>query len=647
MPPTFRSRPASSRSHGGYRRVPRAGLLIVLTGVLVLLFAAAASAATVIEGWGPASALGVAGEPVGPAPLPLPEGVSEGASAAAVGNYDEGYGNSFVLTPSGVYSAGYGWVGFEGGGSGSPVGLRLIPGTAGATAVAAGYDQAFILQADGTVLTFNGGEETPTPVAGLSDVTAIASGFGFSLALEGNGSVWTMGGTPTQIALPQKATAIAAGSGEYGAGDGLVLLEDGSVWAWGENEYGQVGNGTAGGPVETPKKVIAAPTVAGAPRVTAITAGDESSYALFSDGRFEAWGNNAGGALGLGDGGCCELPDYVAEELEAFGEDTPTAPTESYPPLTQISAIGRTAYAIASSYEGVTAPVMVLGETIQREGRLQGVSWLGVGSTGVAEIAADTPVLQGPSHVPFGSRALGGFGAPADVEVSSAAEPTTISNVHITGQDAGDFEIVGYNTGAAAGDYEPLPLKIGDLHVYVRFSPQGLGERFATLVVEGEGEIADVELAGYGAEAPGNTPGATGATGPAGPVGAVGAAGPTGSAGTAGATGPAGKNGVVVFAAAASKASVKPGHVATLSFALGNGTTGGFPATSLSVSAPKGLDLQGGKTATVASLGAGDSRTVTLRLKVGAKARRGTYKVEVSWKLGGKTVTRTVQLRVT
>jgi hypothetical protein len=34
-------------------------------------------------------------------------------------------------------------------------------------------------------------------------------------------------------------------------------------------------------------------------------------------------------------------------------------------------------------------------------------------------------------------------------------------------------------------------------------------------------------------------------------------------------------------------------------------------------------------------------------LKVGAKARRGTYKVKVTWKLGGKTVTRTVQVRVT
>jgi hypothetical protein len=614
----------------------------VLTGVLVLLAATSANAATVIEGWGPGEALGLPEAGVAPTPLPVPDE----ATAAAVGSYEYIYGNSFVLTPSGVFSAGSGYLGFGGPEQGAA--FKLIPGTAGATAVATG-DETLILQGDGTVLSINGStnEGTPTPIAGLSNVTAIASGWVFSLALEANGSVWswTPGATPVQVVLPagKKATAIAVGNGEYSLGDGLVLLEDGSVWAWGENEYGQVGNGEAGEqPVTTPVQVIA-PPAPGAPRVTAITAGSPTSYALFSDGSFEAWGANGGGQLGLGNGGCCKLPDYVAEEYEYFGVDTPTAPTQSYPPLTQISATGSGTYAIASSYEGVTDTVISLGETIQREGRLQGVQWLGVGLLGRGEIAAGTAILQ-PVHsdVPFFSHALDSFSAPEGIEVDSVGLPTTVSNVHITGPDAGDFEIVGYNTSGNAGNYEPLPLTIGDLHVFVRFSPQGLGERSATLVVEGEGEIVDVQLAGNATEPPASTPGPAGETGPAGTNGA----GSPGPAGPAGPVGPAGKNGVVVFAAVASRASVKPGHVGTLSFALGNGTTGGFPATSLSVSAPRGLDLVGSKSATVASLGAGDSRTMTLRLKVGAKAKKGVYKVKVTWKLGNKSVTRTVQVRV-
>jgi Regulator of chromosome condensation (RCC1) repeat/NPCBM-associated, NEW3 domain of alpha-galactosidase len=627
MSPTFRPRPASSCSHGTHRRARHVSLLVVLTGVLVLLLAAGANAATIIEGWGNANALGFGEEAtVDPTPLSFPEG----ASAAALGSHDyPNTGNAFVLTPSGVFSAGFGSLGFEREGSANA--FALIPGTAGAKAVAAGADQALILQGDGTVLGFGYGQPTPTPVASLSDVTAIASGGELSLALEANGSVWTVGGTPTQVALPKKATAIAAGFGQ-----GLALLEDGSVWAWGENEVGQVGNGHEGEQFATPFEAIAKPA-AGAPRVTAITAGAESSYALFNNGSFEAWGGNESSQLGLGKG--------------AGNVDTPTAPSQSYEPLTQISAVGLTTYAIAESYGGVSGPVLSWGqetgsETPQRVGRLQGVSWLGVGSTGRAEIAADTPVLQAASSVPFYSHVLGSFSAPEGIEVNSNGEPTTVSNVDITGPDARDFEIVGYNTGGLAGDYEPLPLTIGDLHVYVRFSPQGLGERLATLVVEGEGETAHVQLAGYATEAPGNTPGPDGEIGPAGTNGSngVGAPGPQGPAGPAG---PAGKNGAVVFAAAASKTSVKPGHTATLHFGLGNGTTGGFPATSLLVSAPKGLDLIGSRPATVASLGAGDSRTVTLRLRVGAKARDGVYKVKVTWKLGSRTVTRTVQLRVT
>jgi hypothetical protein len=586
-----------------------------------------------------------------------------------------------VLTPSGVLSAGSGFLGF--GTEELGAGFALIPHTAGAKAVATGDAGTLVLQGDGTVLGFGESQPTPAPIAPLSDVTAIAAGGEFSLALEGNGSVWswTPGATPAQVVFSPgspKATAIAAGYGQ-----GLALLEDGSVWAWGENFEGQVGNGEEGEPVQTPVQVIA-PPASGAPRVSAITAGSESSYALFSNGSFVAWGSNGWGELGLGNG--------------AVNEDTPTAPSptltaalpENYPPLTQISSIESTVYAVAASDDGVSGPVLAWGyngrngdegrfgfgegapvfdyafpysgapgepgqvatEIPQRVGRVQGVSWLGVGSTGVAQIAAALPTLRPKDlgRLPFYSHVLGTVSAPESIEVESVGESTTVTRMKIEGEDPGDFELVGQNAaGGGPGNNEQLPLTVGDLRVYVRFIPSALGERFATLLIEGEGETTSVQLSGYATEPLGNTPGATGETGATGLTGPAGAVGPAGSAGPAGPTGPsgpAGKNGVVVFAAAASRASVKPGHVATLHFGLGNGTTGGFPATSLSVSAPKGLDLLGSKSATVASLGAGDSRTVTLRLKVGAKARRGTYKVEVTWKLGSRTVTRSVQVRV-
>jgi hypothetical protein len=697
MRPTFRPHSAPSRPHGTPRRAPRAKLLAVLAGALVLLVAPAAHAATTtVEGWGRTEWLGLTGLVGTSYAVPTPLAGAGEATAAAVGR-----GHSFVLTPSGVLAAGSGDLGLGTAGT-IDAPFTPIPGTAGATAVATGEDATLILQNDGTVLGFGGNEYgsaggtvnkavlTPTSIAGLGDVTAIAAGGTFSLALEADGSVWAWGSaeslgsvpaaagnstsTPTQVTLPagQKAIAISAGYGH-----GLALLEDGSVWAWGSDFAGQVGNGIGGGEaVAAPVQVIA-PPAAGAPRVTEISAGAYSSFALYSDGSFQAWGYNGEGELGLGNG---------AQEVWA-----PTAPSSAlvaklpnnYPPLKEISAVGFTTYAIATSDDGVTGPVLAWGqnsegqlgfgagasiyefafpyteapgttgqtatEIPQRVGRLQDVPWLGVGSTGATQIAPTEPTLQvaGLSdQLPFFSQELGTTSAPARAQLNSPGDPTTVTNIRVTGVDAGDFEIVGDNTNGGVGNAEPLPVTVsstGALYVYVRFIPSGLGERFATLQVEGDGETASIQLSGYGTELPGNTPG------PQGPPGAtvVGPIGPAGSAGPTGPAGPAGKNGVVVFAANASKASVKPGHAASLRFVVGNGTTGGFPKTSLSVSAPKGLRLTGSKSATVASLAAGKSRTVTLKLEVGAKAKKGTYKVKVTWKLGGRTVTRIVQLRVT
>lgn len=649
-------------------------LLGAFTCLLVLLAAPAAGAATTtVEGWGGKESLGLGAIASTTLVTPTPLPGAEEATAAALGRYEEVYGNAFLLTPSGVLAAGSGFLGF--GEAEMNVPFELIPGTAGAKAVATGQEsETLILQGDGTVLGFGESQPTPTPIAGLSDVIAIAAGESFSLALEANGSVWTWGSTPAQVAFPAglKVTAIAAGGGQ-----GLALMEDGSVWAWGANSSGQVGNGEREGSVETPVQVIA-PPASGAPRVTAISAGERSSYALYSDGSFKAWGNNGHGQLGLGNG--------------AASEDTPTAPPptltaalpEHYPPLTQISAIGNTTYAVAASDGGIAGPVLAWGaseegllgfgeepatldfpfpypsgpppgsepgaypeatEIPQRVGRLQDVPWLGVGATGLAQIAATLPTLR-PKHLgrlPFYSHVLGTVSAPEDIEVESLGEPTTVTRIDITGEDAGDFELVGSNTGGGPGNSDQLPIKIGDLNVYVRFIPSALGERFATLQIEGEGETASVQLSGYATEPPGNTPGATGetgATGLAGPVGQVGPVGPVGPAG------PAGKNGVVTFAAKTAKASVEPGHVATLSFTVGNGSTGELPATVLSATVPKRLHVSGGRFAVVASLAAGRSRTVTLRLKVGARAKDGAYRVEVTLKVGAKRVTRTVQLEV-
>jgi Regulator of chromosome condensation (RCC1) repeat len=88
--------------------------------------------------------------------------------------------------------------------------------------------------------------------------------------------------------VPQAASIIAAGSGHT-----CALQPTGQIECWGENEYGQLGDGTFGSsatPVE----------VKGITNATQVTAEAEETCALLSTGHVECWGRNDSGQLGNG-----------------------------------------------------------------------------------------------------------------------------------------------------------------------------------------------------------------------------------------------------------------------------------------------------------------------------------------------------------
>ena len=123
------------------------------------------------------------------------------------------------------------------------------------------------------------------------------------MALKNDGTVWTWGynaqgqlgdGTnsykniPTQVNGLNDVVSIAAGDSHS-----LALKSDGTVWAWGYNYYGQLGDGTT---VNSVKAI----QVTELSDVIAISAGAYYSLALKSDGTVWAWGNNNYGQLGDG-----------------------------------------------------------------------------------------------------------------------------------------------------------------------------------------------------------------------------------------------------------------------------------------------------------------------------------------------------------
>ena len=138
-----------------------------------------------------------------------------------------------------------------------------------------------------------------------SNVTAIAAGWTHSLFLKSDGSLWAMGyngfgqlgdGTYNQTNQPEQivATNVTAIAGGYN--HSLFLKSDGSLWAMGNNYFGQLGDGTTDNDnynTNWPEQIVAS-------NVTAIAGGGSHSLFLQSDGSLWAMGNNYFGQLGDG-----------------------------------------------------------------------------------------------------------------------------------------------------------------------------------------------------------------------------------------------------------------------------------------------------------------------------------------------------------
>jgi alpha-tubulin suppressor-like RCC1 family protein len=132
---------------------------------------------------------------------------------------------------------------------------------------------------------------------------SVATGYAHSFAIKADGSLWGWGanqhgqlgdGTtvdkdhPIQIGTETGWVAVSAGFGHT-----LALKKDGSLYAWGLNNYGQLGDGTTVDKLE--------PTlIRNDIKWGTIVAGGYHSLAIDSDGLLVAWGLNDHGQLGDG-----------------------------------------------------------------------------------------------------------------------------------------------------------------------------------------------------------------------------------------------------------------------------------------------------------------------------------------------------------
>ncbi|HEX8326943.1 MAG TPA: hypothetical protein VF629_05345 [Hymenobacter sp.] len=142
-------------------------------------------------------------------------------------------------------------------------------------------------------------------------VNTFAASNNHSVSIRPDGSLWAWGinyegqlgnGTTECSALPVRVTTEAPGTQwaqvAVGSSHTLALTTDGRLYAWGSNTDGQLGDGTKT-PHHRPAVVRLPPSAAGA-RWKQIAAGTSHSLALATDGRLFAWGNNNHGELGNG-----------------------------------------------------------------------------------------------------------------------------------------------------------------------------------------------------------------------------------------------------------------------------------------------------------------------------------------------------------
>jgi len=156
---------------------------------------------------------------------------------------------------------------------------------------------------DGTTTDRN----APVRVGNSNDWAAVSAGIFHSLALKKDGTLWAWGGNDTGVlgdgtttdrhAPVQVGTASDWAAPAPGYWHVLAIKNDGSLWAWGDNFAGKLGDGNV---TNGPPYTCAPVRVGTASDWAAVAGGEDHTIALKKDGSLWAWGDNYEGQLGNG-----------------------------------------------------------------------------------------------------------------------------------------------------------------------------------------------------------------------------------------------------------------------------------------------------------------------------------------------------------
>jgi alpha-tubulin suppressor-like RCC1 family protein len=255
--------------------------------------------------------------------------MSSGVSSVALG----GYHTCAVKTDGSLWCWGVNWYGQLGDGTNTTRTTPVQIISSGVSSVALGYYHTCAVKTDGSLWCWGANQigqlgngtrvqkTTPYPVITPAGALSISVGRIHSCAIKTDGSLWCWGNNssgqlgngeigwanrsyfPSQVLSPMLSdVSFVSLGGEHSC----AIKIDGSLWCWGANYYGQLGDGAYTYVRTTPVQIMSS-------GVSSVALGYDHTCAVKTDGSLWCWGDNWDGQVGVG-----PLLDNVSSPVEVM-----------------------------------------------------------------------------------------------------------------------------------------------------------------------------------------------------------------------------------------------------------------------------------------------------------------------------------------
>ncbi|BDR54308.1 hypothetical protein KIMH_04190 [Bombiscardovia apis] len=293
------------------------------------------------------------------------------------------------------------------------------------------------------------------------------------------------------ITYNPKITQVSAG-GEFGRGYSLAIDSSGAVYAWGDNQFGQLGDGSLQSPTR-PKQIYYLPH-----NITQVSAGYGHSLALTSDNYVYAWGSNINGELG----------PIINVGTDPTARPHPLAANAIPGTITQICAGSSRSIALNDAHQAYTwgnnnSSPSSTPTLVPAGAQPSSFSQVSIGRAHYLGLGTDQKVYG------WGSNAFGQLGNTAASPVLTQVTPIAVTDpqLAITSVTFGSTPITNYQADAATGvwSFDVPQHPIGSVNVVITWTKNDIVQTPITIVYTYKNSFTvRFNLAG----APGTTPAA-------------------------------------------------------------------------------------------------------------------------------------------